>query len=141
MIFSLLSVHRHRFRIERRRVDVHPGARLHHVDDNQTDNQRDGADNFEIEQRHRPGTANGFHAFHPGDPRHDGTEDHRSNHHFNQLNEGVAEGFHLRAQFRVKMAQQNTDRYGRQNLDIEAFKDRGFHRVSFGNNHRARRDI
>ncbi|UMX51111.1 hypothetical protein MJ390_28360 [Klebsiella pneumoniae] len=46
--------------------------------------------------------ANGFHAFHPGDPRHDGTEDHRSNHHFNQLNEGVAEGFHLRAQFRVQ---------------------------------------
>ena len=141
LIFCLLGVDRHRLRIQGGRIDVHAAAGLHHVDDDKPNNQRDSTDDFKIEQRDRTGTSDGLHAFHPGNPRHDGAEDNRCNNHFNQLNEGVAEGFHLRAQFRVKMAQQNTDRNGRQNLKIEAFEERGFHRVSFGYNHRPGRVI
>jgi hypothetical protein len=53
------------------RVNVHPRAGLHHVDDNQADNQRKRTDHFKIEQRHRTGAADRFHAFHAGDARHD----------------------------------------------------------------------
>ncbi|SVM33256.1 Uncharacterised protein [Klebsiella pneumoniae] len=136
LVLRLFGVNRHGLRVEGRRVNVHSRAGLHHVNDNQADDQRNGTHDFKIEQRHRAGAADGLHALHPGNPRHDGTEDNRGNNHFNQLNEGIAEGFHLRTQFRVKMAQQNTDRYGRENLDIKAFKERDFHRVSFGYNHR-----
>jgi hypothetical protein len=112
------------------RVNVHPRAGLHHVDDNQADNQRKRTDHFKIEQRHRTGAADRFHAFHTGDTCHDRTEDNRGDNHFNQLNEGIAKRFHLRAQFRVEMAEQNTDSDGRQYLEIQTFKQRGFHRVS-----------
>ena len=49
LFFRLLGVDRYRMGIQGRRVDVHSGAGLHHVNNNQADNQRCGTDHFEIE--------------------------------------------------------------------------------------------
>ncbi len=47
------------------------------------------------------------------------------------MNEAVAKRFHLLAYFRVEMAKENTNGYRCQDLKVKAFKQRGFHRVSF----------
>ena len=40
--YALIGVNRYRFRIKRCRIDVHSGTRLHDVNDDKTNNQRDG---------------------------------------------------------------------------------------------------
>ena len=123
LILRLLGIDRNRFGIQRRGIDVHPRTWLHHVNDDQTNNQRKGTDHFKIEKRHCTGTANRLHAFHASDARDDRTEDHRRDDHFNELNERVAKRFHLRAQFRVIVTQQNTDGDGCQDLEIKTFEE------------------
>ncbi|CNU71987.1 Uncharacterised protein [Salmonella enterica subsp. enterica serovar Bovismorbificans] len=126
----MCGINGHRLRIQRCRIDVHPGARLHNVDDDKTDNQRNRTDNFKVKQRDRAGTAHRFHAFHACDTRHDSTENDRSDDHLNELNERVAKRFHLCAQFRIVMAKENTNGDCCQDLKIKTFEQRGFHRVS-----------
>ncbi len=81
LLFCLLRINRHGFGIQRGRVNVHSRTRLHHVNHNQADNQRDGADNFKIEQCNRSGSSYRFHAFHASDAGHHGTENHRGDNH------------------------------------------------------------
>ena len=123
LIFRLFSVNRHRFRIQRGRVNVHARARLYHVDNNQADNQRDGTDNLEVQQGNRPRTPDRLHAFHASDTGHHGTEDDRRDDHFDELNERVAKRFHLRAQLRVVVTEQNTDGDGCQDLEVKTFEE------------------
>ncbi|MND27317.1 hypothetical protein D3C80_177790 [compost metagenome] len=132
LIFGLLGVNGDGFRIERRRIDVHPRPRLYHVHNNQPDNQRDGADHFKVQQRNCTGPTHRLHTFHASDTGHHGTENNGRDDHFDELNEGIAKRFHLSAQFRVEMAKQNTDGNRCQDLKVKAFKDGGFHRVSLG---------
>ena len=131
LVFRLIGVNRYRFRIKRCRIDVHSGTRLHDVNDDKTNNQRDGTDNFKVKQCDCAGTTNRLHAFHARNARYDGTKDDRSDDHLNELNEPVAKRFHLLAYFRVEMAKENTNGYRCQDLKVKAFKQRGFHRVSF----------
>ncbi|MND97072.1 hypothetical protein D3C80_893820 [compost metagenome] len=49
LIFGLLGINRDRFGIQRGRINVHPRTRLHHVHDNQADNQRNSTNDFEIQ--------------------------------------------------------------------------------------------
>ncbi|MNC29999.1 hypothetical protein D3C75_782680 [compost metagenome] len=97
LLLRLFGINRHRFSIKRCRVNVHPRTRLNDVNHNQADDKRNGADNFKVKQCHRTGAAHGFHAFHARDARHNCAEDNRGDNHFNQFNERIAEGFHLRA--------------------------------------------
>ncbi len=103
LLLSLLGIHRHRFGIQRGRVDIHADARLQHVDHHQANNQGDGTDHFKIEQRDGTGTADRFHAFHTGDAGDHGTENNRCDDHLDQLNESIAERLHLGAQLGVEM--------------------------------------
>ena len=127
LLLCLLGVDRHRLGVQRAGIDVHAGARLHQVDDHQTDNQRDGADDFKIQQRDGAGAPHRLHAFHAGDAGHHGAEDHRCDDHLDQFDEAIAQRFHLGAEVRVEMAKQDTQRDRRQYLKIEALKDRCFH--------------
>ena len=131
LVFRLIGVNRYRFRIKRCRIDVHSGTRLHDVNDDKTNNQRDGTDNFKVKQCDCAGTTDRLHAFHARNARYDGTKDDRSDDHLNELNEAVAKRFHLLAYFRIEMAKENTNGYRCQDLKVKAFKQRGFHRVSF----------
>ena len=75
--FALVDEVRDRLGVERRRVDVHAGAGLHDVDDDQPDDQRERADDLEIEQR-QAAAADLLHVLHAGDAEHDGAEDDRA---------------------------------------------------------------
>ena len=50
-----------RFGVQRRRIDVHAGAWLHQVHDQQSDDQRQAADHFEIKQRQAAGLTHRLH--------------------------------------------------------------------------------
>ena len=82
------------FGVERRGIDVHAGAGLHDVDDREADDQRDRADDLEIEQRIAAGLADLLHVLHAGDADDDRAEDDRRDDHLDQLDEAVAERLH-----------------------------------------------
>src|SRR5690606_23634881 len=98
-------------------------TRLHDINNNQADNQRDGTDHFEIEKGDSTGAPYRLHAFHASDTGHHGTENYRRDDHLDELNERVAKRFHLCAQFRVVMTKQNTDCDGCQDLKVKALED------------------
>jgi hypothetical protein len=78
------------------------------VDDDQADDQRDGADDLEVQDRQAAGLADLLHVFHAGDADDDGAEDDRRDDHLDQLDEAVAQRLHRRAGFGVEMTQQIT---------------------------------
>ena len=128
LLFRLLRIDSDRFGVQRRRIDVHARAGLNHINHDQADNQRNGADHFKVEQRHRASAPDRLHAFHSGDAGHHGAENYRRDNHFDQFYKGVAQRFHLRAQLRVKVTEQNTDGDGGEDLKIKAFEQRCFHK-------------
>ena len=66
-------------------------ARLHQVADDQSDHQREGRDDLEIDQRLDADAADLLGVLDVGDARDHGAEDDRRNHHLDQLDEAVAE--------------------------------------------------
>ena len=110
--------------VERRRVDVHAGARLHDVDDDQADDQRDRADDLEVEQRQAAGLADLLHVLHAGDADDDGAEDDRRDDHLDQLDEAVAERLHRLAGLRAEVAEQDADDDRDDDLEVERLVER-----------------
>jgi hypothetical protein len=107
--------------VQRRYVDVHAGTRLDHVDHNQADDQRQGRDDFEVQQGIATGLADRLHALHPGDAADHGTEDDRGDDHLDQLDEAVAEWLELDRELRIEVADQNTDDDRDDHLEIQRF--------------------
>ena len=97
LVFCLFGVNRNRFGIQRRRIDVHSGTGLHHVNNDKTDDQRNRTDHFKIKQCNRTGAAYSFHTFHACNAGNDSTEDDRCDDHLDELNEGITKRFHLGA--------------------------------------------
>ena len=83
-------------------IDVHAGAGLHDVDDDEADDQRERRDDLEIEQRLEADAADLLHVVHAGDAVHDRAEDDRRDQHLDQLDEAVAERLHLLAELRIE---------------------------------------
>ena len=78
-------------RIERTDVDVHAGARLQNVDDDQPDHQRQTSEDFKIYERFDADPPDLFEIAHGCDAVHHGDENDRRNEHLDKLDEAVAE--------------------------------------------------
>ncbi|VVN33848.1 hypothetical protein PS624_04990 [Pseudomonas fluorescens] len=102
-------------------VDVHAGARLHNVDHDQTDQQGNGGNDFEVQQRVAAGLAHGFHVLHAGDAADNGTEDDRGDDHFDQFDEPVTQRLEGYTGLRVEVTKQDADGDGNDHLEIQGF--------------------
>ena len=86
--------------IERGGIDIHAHARLGDIHHQQAQQQRQGRHHFKIDQRTGADAAQFLHAFHLGDAQHHHGENHRREHHLDQANEAVAQGFEVGAERR-----------------------------------------
>ncbi|MNQ59446.1 hypothetical protein D3C85_736940 [compost metagenome] len=107
-------------------IDVHAGTGFEHIDHHQADHQRQGRDHFEIEQGPKAHTPQFLHVFHAGNPCDHGQEDHRSEEHLDQFDEGIAQGFERSAGFGNEHADDGAEDHGDQHLHIE-FAEYSFH--------------
>jgi hypothetical protein len=82
-----------RRRIERRRVDVHPGTRLPQVDHDQADHQGHRGHDLEVDQRLQPDPADLLHVAHAGDAVHHRAEDDGRDQHLISLMKASPSGF------------------------------------------------
>jgi len=105
-------------------VDVHAGAGLQGVGNDQPDDQRERGQHLEIDQRLEADAADLLHVLHAGDAVHHRAEYDRRDDHLDRLDEGVAEGLHLLAELRVEMAEQDAERDRGQHLEVEAPEER-----------------
>ena len=80
---------------------VDPFPRLNDVDHQQPDRQRDGRDDFKIDQRTATHPPDLFHIAHFADADDDRQEDDRADDHFHQPDESIGEGLHRLAPFRL----------------------------------------
>ncbi len=85
----------------------------------QPDDQRDRADDLEIQQRQPAGLADLLHVFHAGDADHHRAEDDRRDDHLDQLDEAIAERLHARAHRGVKVAQGDAGNHGTHHLKVQ----------------------
>ena len=105
--------------IERRGIDVHPGAGPNHVHHHQPDDERERGDDFEIQQREPTGLADGLHVADAGDAGDDGAKDDRRDHHSHELDEAVAERLHRRARRRMEIPQRDAGNRRHQHLSVQ----------------------
>ena len=97
------------------------GARFEQIADKQADRQREGRDDLEIDQRLDPDAPNLARIFDMGHARHHRAEDDGRDHHFDQLDEAVAQRLHpgLGGEVGSQPAKQRAQRNGDKHLDIE----------------------
>src|SRR6202043_4114753 len=107
------------FRVDRGRIDVEAMAGLQDFADDQADRQRDRRNSLEVDQRFYADPAVALHITHRGNAMHDGTEDHRRNHHLDQCDEAVAERLQRLAEIRKEISDQYTERDRDENLNIQ----------------------
>ena len=84
-----------RLGVERAGIDVHAGAGLPQIDDDQPDDQGHRGHDLEVDQRLDADPADLLHVLHAGDAVDDGAEDDRRDQHLDQLDERIAERLHL----------------------------------------------
>ncbi len=101
-----------------------PGARLHDVDDDEADDERERAHDFEVEQRERAGLADLLHVLHAGDAEHDGAEDDRGDQHLDELDEAVAQRLHRLARLGHEVTEQDARRDRDEHLHVKRLVER-----------------
>ena len=121
-----------RFGVDGAGVDIHPGAGLPQIDDDQPDKERQGRDHLEIEDCLQADPADFLHVVHAGDAMHDRAEDDRRDQHLDGLDKRFAERLHLDRQRRVEMAEQNPDQDRADNLEVKMTIERLAPRASHG---------
>ena len=107
LLLGAMDVAFDRAGIERGGIDVEAFARLQKFAHQEPDCQRHRRYRLEIEQRLDPDPADLLEVAHRADPVHDGAEDHRADHHFDERDEAVAERFEGDAEVRKVMADQD----------------------------------
>ncbi len=118
-VMRLLLKFRDLPRIQRRRIDIEPSARMHDIGDDQPDDQRQGGESEKVSKglrRHPPNRAQLLHARDAGD---DGEEDDRRNDHLHQLDEGIAKRLERYSRLREEVADENADGNRRQHLYVK----------------------
>ncbi|MCY1242486.1 hypothetical protein D9M72_554490 [compost metagenome] len=115
----LLGKGRHRLGVERCRIDVHAGARLNDIGDDQADDQRQRREGQEVDHGLAGDAADLGEIGHAGNDGGDREEDDWRNDHLDQANEGIAERLKLGSERRIEMAEQDARGNRRQHLDIE----------------------
>jgi hypothetical protein len=83
------------------------------------DRQRQRRHRLEIEERLHPDASHLLEVLHRGDAVHHGAEDHRGDHHLDELDEAVAERLQRLAGVGKKMPDQDADGDRDQDLDVE----------------------
>ena len=89
LLASRRLVFRNTASVERRNVDVHADARLHHIDDHQADHQRERRNDLEVDQRPDTDAADFLYVPHLRDTEDHGAEDDRCKEHLNELDERI----------------------------------------------------
>jgi hypothetical protein len=98
---------------------VHPRPRFEQVDADQSDDQCNGGQHLEVKQRLETDAADAFEALHAGDAADHGAENDRRDEHLDQLDEGVTQGFHLFAQRRAEMPENDAQHNRGQHLNVQ----------------------
>ncbi|MNV00484.1 hypothetical protein D3C71_906460 [compost metagenome] len=118
-LVRLLHVAVDRRLVQAGRIDVHAGARLHHVRHHQADHQCQRGEEDEIDHRLGEDAAHGTQVGHAGDAGDDGQEDHRGDDHLHQLDEGITQRLERFGEGRLEVAEQHAQGDGQQHLEIQ----------------------
>ena len=110
--------------VDRAGVDIHGGAGLQRIGDNEPHDEGERRQHLEIDEGLQADAANPLHILHAGNAVHDRTEDDRRDDHLDRLDEGVPQGLHLLAQLWIEMTEQHAEHDRGQHLEIEALKER-----------------
>ncbi len=93
---------------------------MHHIADDESDEQRKGGDYFEIQQGFATDATNLFHVVHAGNSGDQGAEDDQSNDHGDQADEGIAERLHGDGPSGADIAKDDGNADSDQHLEREA---------------------
>ncbi len=94
--------------IDMRGVDVHADAGLHHIHDDEADDERDGREDLEVDDSPHADPTDLLEVAHLGDANDDGAEDHRREQHLDQLDEPLSQWLQGDADIRQKIPDQTT---------------------------------
>src|SRR5213592_2843158 len=97
-----------------------PSSRPQQPHDNESNHQRDGRDDLEVDERAQADAPHVFHRAHVCDANDDGRENDRGDHHLHELDETVAERLHRRGSFRRDEPDTDPKRDADQDLEVEA---------------------
>ena len=111
-------------------IGVETGTRFENIGNQQADGQREGGDHFEVQQRLAAHAADLLDVLHARDAGDHGTEDHGGDDHLDQLDEAVAQRFHVDGVRRVEHPQQHAGHDGEQHLHVQDFIEWFFHEWS-----------
>src|SRR6266403_5510813 len=107
------------FRVDRGRIDIEAVARFKDLSNDQADGERQRRDGFKIDKRLQTDATDALQIAHRGDAVHHRAEYHRCDHHFDQRNKAVAEWLQGLAEVRIEVPDQDSERDGDQNLNVE----------------------
>jgi hypothetical protein len=91
LFFRARDISGNRLRVEGRGIDVEAGARVQQLADDEADRQRQRGHDLEVEQCLHADPPDLRQVAHGSDAVHDGAEDHRRDHHLDELDEPIAE--------------------------------------------------
>ena len=111
-------------RIHRRQVEHDAVAGPIHVDHDETQQQGSRRNNFEVHQRLDADARELFHVAHFRDADDHRGEDDRLDHHFDQLDEQIAERLQLLGRIGPQAANEGTDDDGAEHLNVQPAKQR-----------------
>jgi hypothetical protein len=115
---SLLGVALSNRGIERRRIDVKSRSRLSKVHNRQSNYQREGGDDFKVNQRLNTQASERLVISHGGDPMHHRAENDRRYDHFHQLDKSVSERLQRFPECRKKVTNEDAEYNARQDLQV-----------------------
>src|SRR5262249_51648451 len=119
LLLGSADVGGNRLRVERGRIDVEAAARPDDLTDQEPDDQRQRGYHLEIHQRLDADAPDLLEIAHRCDAVHDGAEDHRRDHHLDELNETVAERLERLSGFGEEIAHRDADQDRNDHLNIE----------------------
>jgi len=105
-------------------IHVHAGTGFEHIYHHQTDGQGHGGHGFKVNQGFQTHPAHFPHIPHLGNAHHHGGENDRGDHHLDQLDEGVPQGFHGGARIRVEGSETDPQGNGKQHLEVKTLVNR-----------------
>src|SRR5438105_11729548 len=106
-------------RIEGARIDIKAVAGADQVDDQQTEEQSQGGNDFEVEDGFAADSSDFCQVAQGSDSMDHGAKDDRGDEHFDQFDKGLAEGLHRLAERGKKISEEDARSDGHEDLDVE----------------------
>ena len=111
-------------RVEGVRVNVHAATRAEGVRDHKTNGECDRSNQFEVDERLDPDTAELLHVAYAGDANNDGEKDDRGDHHADELDEAVPKRLHGLAEVRPEDPGDGAGHNADKHAKVERLKER-----------------